>query len=580
MSNHANMRHTHPLRSPSRVVATVAALGTMLALLIATPSHGQEELSTQILRGVVPPVGFGASLFVETDGLPTGVTVGPDGRVYVTAVTTDSFISEGKVFAFEDLGGVAGPSQEVAAGLDQPLGLTFGPDGTLYVSENADNRGRVTALHDEDGDGVRETHRTVIQNLPNGRHQTNGLTFGPDGWLYVANGNATDDGIYCGPEPVSPQECPAPEVKPWSGAIIKVDPAWTDVDLLADVDLQDPDAFEDPDRIGYEEVLVAEGFRNIYGVEFSPTHPGHAYTVMNGSDNPSSSEPIYRTDVTDVTVQQDPLDPDPVARPVIDDMGFPSCLYDPHWNDFPLPETGHDHPGTFVPQDNPRQEVIDEFGRCRKTRVTIPIEFAEEGHEGTSGVAFAQGDGLPERYQGDLFYAEWGSLWNLNGGHVTGHKVIHADIDDDGLITRQREFLTTPLPIDVTFDPDGVMYVADMSGFVLRVEHLADTPGEMTVRMVQGQFVPQVVSVPRRTTVTWVNEDMSAHSVRAEQAIVQEPPLLRSGSEIDSDGDVEPSGTHSHAFGDLAGTWVYGSDATSTDELTMRGAVVVTPVNR
>lgn len=545
----------------------------MPLVVVATPSHGQEELSTQMLRGVSPPAGFGTSVLVETGALPTSVTVGPDERVYITALEADF---SGKVLAYEDLGGVAGPSEEIASGLEQPLGITFGPDGTLYVSETvaADNRGRVTAFEDADGDGTFESRRTVIENLPNGRHQTNGLTFGPDGWLYIANGNATDDGIFCGPEPLFAAECPVPEVKPWSGAILKVHPDWTDVDLLADVDT-DPAAFDDPDRIGVEEVLVAEGFRNIYGIDFSPNHPNMLYTTMNGSDNPSSSEPIYRTDVTDTVVGADGTE-----RPVIDDMGFPSCLYDPHWNDFPFPETGHDHPGTFIPQDNPREEVIEEFGRCRKNRVAIPIEFTSEGHEGTSGVAFVRGENFPERYQGDFFYAEWGSLWNLNGGHVTGHKLIHADVDEDGMITRQREFLTTPLTIDVTFGPDGVMYVADMSGFILRVEHLADTPGEVTVRMVQGQFVPQVVSVPRRTTVRWVNEDMSAHSIRADQAVVETPPLLRSGDQMDSPGDVEPGGSHAHAFGDLAGTWVYRSNTTATDEATMHGTVVVAPVNR
>jgi uncharacterized protein YjiK len=67
---------------------------------------------------------------------PSGVEVGPDGRLYVLS-------SEQQALAvFNRSGGL-----EAAAGLNarllpQPEGLTFGPDGTLYIASEAARRDR------------------------------------------------------------------------------------------------------------------------------------------------------------------------------------------------------------------------------------------------------------------------------------------------------------------------------------------------------------------------------------------------------------------------------------------------------
>lgn len=572
------------------MTSLVAAL--VASLTFVSPVRG-DTISTQVIRGLTVPVGFGATVFAETGAfLPTSLTFGPDGRLYVAAITANlsgegEGFAEGKILAFEDLGGIGGAPQEVASGLSATLGVAFGPDGTMYASDNTNpfaegQRGAVVAFTDGDGDGTFEQRRTLLKNIPNGRHQTNGLAIGADGMLYVANGNATDDGVECGPAltPGGSEDCTSGEVevKPWSGSIIRVDPAWEEVDLLEDVVVDDNDVADE--YLDDEQVLVAEGFRNIYDLDFWPGDPTLLYTWMNGSDNPSSSEPLYRTDIDDTRVVGADPDGTPVEGPVVDDMGFPSCLYDPHTNAFPLPEFGHDHPGIFTPEDNPNPRVIEQFGPCPRNTVVRPIEFTTEGHEGTSGLAFERGDDFPERYDGDLFLVQWGSLWNLSGAQVTGHKIMHIDIGPDGRVERRREFMTSPLPIDVTFGPDGAMYVADMAGVIYRIEHLTDTPDPVEITMTNGQFVPQVVAVPERTTIRWVNEDSAAHTVTAVQAVtpegVPEEPALRPGSEIDSDGDIPPGGSHEYAFGDQSGTWVYRSAGGEA----MQGAIVVVPHGR
>ncbi len=541
-----------------RRTARPALAAVVLAGLVAPLGAEADAVSTQVLRGVTVPVGFGAGVFAETPrGLPTSITFGPDDRLYATVV--DPSFTSSSIVAFEDLGGVAGQGQTVATGFTISLGLAFGPDGTLYVSDTEDNRGQVVALTDGNDDGTFETRRTLVKNLPNGQHQTNGMVVGPDGMLYVANGNATDDGLECGPEPANPIECPAPEVLPWSGSVLRVDPTWQDVDLLTDVSVGQ----RVEGQLHADDVLVAKGLRNVYDVDLLPSDPSKLYTWMNGSDDPASSEPLYRTDISDG---------------VVDDMGFPSCLYDPHPNPYPEPYVGHDHPGNPEPENSSNPAVLEQFGPCKKASVVRPIAFTTEGHEGITGLTFERDSGLPARYDGDLFVAEYGGWWNLNGAQVTGRKILHVDVDEAGAVVAQREFMTSQMPMDVVFGPDGALYVADLGGVIFRVVHVADTPGSVTVEMVNGQFVPQLVTVPRRTTVTWVNKDARPHDVKATQAVVPAlgAPLLRPGSEIDSPGPVAPGAQHSYTFGDQASAYAY----TSSSGAAMRGAIVVAPADR
>jgi glucose/arabinose dehydrogenase len=552
-----------------------------------------ESLLPQALRGLTVPAGFGVGTFAQTPGfLPTSLTFGPDGRLYVAVIqgvaAANGFqvLGAGQIVAFEDLGGVGGPGQVVAEGFNQLLGITFGPDGILYASDNSENKGRIQALKDANEDGVYEERRVVLHNIPNGRHQTNGMVFGPDGMLYVANGNATDDGIECGPPDGEP--CPTPEVKPWTGAILRVDPAWDNVDLQAEVVVDADQAFAE-DGMDDESVLISPGYRNIYDVDFWPGDPSMIYTPMNGSDFPASNEPLFRTDVNDTKVVGQDAQGNPILGPVIDDAGFPSCLYGPHNNTWPIPEgLGHPHPESFTPEDNPNSAVTDKFGTCRKNDVLRPIMFFREAHNGTSGMAFERGDNFPERYDGDLFVAEWGSIWNTNGASPTGHKVTQIEIDPaTGLVERKREFMTSPLPIDVTFGPDGALYVADMAGAIYRVVHVLDTPDMATVEITAGQFVPQIVAIPKDTSVLWVNLDTVAHNVRTQarvwasepQACVVPASIGLPCNEMDSPGDIAPNKSHKHTFGDIEGVWKYESTANATDA-GMQGAVVVAPVDR
>jgi glucose/arabinose dehydrogenase len=401
------------MRRRPRLVAIVAA-----AAALAAPAGASGA----------PEPGFVVTPFAHTGGTATSLAFSPDGEtLYVTESTG------GAVLAF-DANGVA---TTFAEDLRSPLGVVAGPDGSVYVSDAEAARegpfglrtyGRVTRLRDTDGDGVADKRNVVLRNLPNGRHNTNGLAFGPEGKLYVANGNSTDDGVEGGEA----------EVEPWSGSVVRVDPRAKNVSVT---------------KLP-RSALVAHGWRNVYDLAFSPLDPTKLFVPMNGVDdarpdstaeNPvdpnlaDSDDLLYLTDVDDAAV---------------DDFAFPSCLYN-------LADRGN-----LEPFQNPNPKVIEQFGRCRKRRVPRPV--ASFGlHPSANGLAFQTSDAWGTDYLNDLFVTEWGSLF----GDPAGHKIVRVRLDETGTkVESQSDFLEMDTPLDVTFDQEGVMYVADFSGTIFKVD--------------------------------------------------------------------------------------------------------------
>jgi glucose/arabinose dehydrogenase len=288
--------------------------------------------------------------------------------------------------------------------------------------------GRVWRVIDTDGDGVADKQYVVLKDLPNGRHNTNGMAFGPDGMLYVTNGNSTDDGVEGGES----------EVLPWSGSLVRVDPDAKNVSLV-----------ELPRR----KTLVATGWRNVYDVAFSPVDPDMAFVPMNGVDDARKGSTGENPVDPDLEDSDDALFATDVSDRKVDDFGFPSCLFN---------ETRQ---GDLEPYDNPNPDVIDKFGHCsRKT----PSPISSFGlHTSSDGLAFQVTDGWGADHKNDLFVAEWGSLF----GMPAGHDVIRVQLDDTGRkVVAQSSFLELDFPLDVTFDADGAMYVADFSGQIFKVD--------------------------------------------------------------------------------------------------------------
>ena len=412
------------------------ALGATLALflvasLVAVPASA-------VIAPVPTEPGFVVTPYATTGGTPSSLAFGRDTRegedgqrLYVADNAT------GNILVIDDLGGAGSQPTVFAEGFDGPLGVIAAKDGSLYVSDAETARkgpfgfrpyGRVWHVIDKDRDGVADDQYIVLKDLPNGRHNTNGLDFGPGGKLYVTNGNATDDGIEGGES----------EVLPWSGSVIRVNPKARNRSVA---------------DLSRRKALVATGWRNVYDLAFSPIDKSLMFVPMNGiddarkgstADNPvdpaleDSDDLLFATDVNDKR---------------IDHFGFPSCLYNVAKR------------GNLKPYNSPNPDVIDKFGKCPKK---VPRPVSSFGlHTSSDGLAFQKTNAWGADYKNDLFVAEWGSLF----GPPRGHDVIRVQLSKNGRkVTSQSVFMELDTPLDVAFDKSGAMYVADFSGHIFKVD--------------------------------------------------------------------------------------------------------------
>jgi plastocyanin len=251
-------------------------------------------------------------------------------------------------------GGVPGPAIPYATGVSAPLGVVVGSDGTLFVADShpaqtpgRGTAGRVWAIPPGGGDAA-EVGEVVVDELPNGRHNTNGMAI-RDGRLYITNGNSTDDGVSGGD----------PEM-PLSGTLISVPLDARDV------------VVGQPSESAI--TVHATGMRNVYDVEFR-NGTSDAWFTFNGPDpfDPWGEDLLLRSDVSQPSV----------------DFGFPGCLY------------GAGQATPWIQNPNPDvSDVCD--GTHKEPEQLMGL------HVSADGLAFGPEGGF---WDGDLFVAEWGNLF-------------------------------------------------------------------------------------------------------------------------------------------------------------------------
>jgi hypothetical protein len=208
--------------------------------------------------------GFFMEAYHECNFYPIQIAVATDDSLYATGIRPGwAGLAGGMVVKIvEDAATGAIIATDMAA-LKRPFGLAFhGPD--LYVSRASSytratggvltpvNTGAVTLLRDLDGDGVADYYHDVLDDLPGvwtpgTVHQNNGITFGPDGYLYTTVGVYGDR---------------SPTVHPFEGTILR---------SRAD---------------GSERVVFARGLRNPFDLVVGPD--GQLFCTDNDTDSPAA----------------------------------------------------------------------------------------------------------------------------------------------------------------------------------------------------------------------------------------------------------------------------------------------------
>jgi plastocyanin/glucose/arabinose dehydrogenase len=326
-------------------------------------------------------------------------------------------------------GGAPGPALPYVTGVSAPLGVTFSPDGTMFVADShpaatagRGTAGRVWAIP-PGGGNAGTVGQIVVDELPNGRHNTNGMEV-RDGRLYITNGNSTDDGV-AGGDPEAPLSGTLLSVPVGARGIVVGQP-------------------------GDEAIRVeAKGMRNIYDVAFRPG-TSEAWMPTNGLDaqDPWGEDTLLRTDVaatvtttttsgrkkkaTTTTVTED-------APP--DDFGFPGCVY------------GRDQATPYRQNLNPAvTDVCDGTHKAPEQLLGL--------HVSADGLAFGPQGGF---WDGDLVVALFG---NFSGSQMVGHELVRVPVDAAGNSQPPQDLLAGGLPLDVAFNGDD-LYVADFAAGVI-----------------------------------------------------------------------------------------------------------------
>jgi glucose/arabinose dehydrogenase/cytochrome c553 len=205
---------------------------TSLLLLLTSLTRAQPDKHSAAHLLHVPP-GFEATVYSEGQNfaLPTQLTFGPDGHLYVLSLTGSVFRlidADGDHFAEEvqtafwdgDRNYITPDNVEQVSGLPDQLfhaaGMAF-RDDVLYISDS----GRINTLEDRDDDGYYETLTTLVEGLVSLRyegHSNNGIAFGPDDKLYVSVGATTDHG---------------PLQEPQEARVLRMNPDGSDLEVFA-----------------------------------------------------------------------------------------------------------------------------------------------------------------------------------------------------------------------------------------------------------------------------------------------------------------------------------------------------------
>ncbi len=457
------------------------------------PSRGGGETAMDLARvvdaeDVAVPSGYRVEPVASGLTFPSGAVFDDEGRLYVI----ETGYSYGPAFGTPRLLRVDsdGTTTEIARGDDPPwFGAAF-HDGAFYLSANGASGGAKILRVGKDG-----TKTVVVAGLPgHGDHHTNAPVLGPDGLLYFGQGVTTNAGVvgidnyefgwlekrpalhdipcedialtgetFRTKNPLTPD--PDDEavtgayqafgvageagqvVKgqvPCTGSLLRVSPSGGDVEL------------------------VAWGFRNPWGVAFSPD--GRLFVTDNGYDERGSRPVFGGADLLwDVT---------------------PGAWYG--WPDYgggiPLATQRFDQ--LRIPR--PKPLLVE-----RNVEVPRPsARFAV--HSSSNGIAFSTSEAFG--FVGQAFVAQLGDMAPDVGKTLSpvGYRVVRVDPETGVIVPfalNRAKLGPASLvgggglerPIDVVFSPDGAtLYVVDFGVMTMGEDGPRPQPGTGVVWAIHG----------------------------------------------------------------------------------------------
>lgn len=468
------MKNFLPLRSLGILICFTILLSSCNMMKKASRVEAKRLFTperTYKTDGIKVPNGYKIELVTKELTYPTAVTFDEQGNVYVIEA---GYAYKPKTTKARLLKIKADGSRETIfeAETGPWTGLTF-YEGNFYVAEGAfeGKSGKVRKISKE-GNSI-----IIYEGLPTlGDHYTGELEVGPDGYLYFGNGTATNSAVvgkdnwkmgwmsdggnrdfhdtpcrdiilrgknYTTDNPLTA----GADDKATTGAYVPFGEATIDGQIIrGEVPCSGALYKMRPDGSDFQ--LIAWGFRNPYGLAFSPD--GQLYTTENGFDA-RGSRPVENSLDHLWKVEQNTW------------YGFPDYSGGVLLSDKSFVRLGEENAALLLkeyPQQPPKPVAL--FG----------IHSSSNGFDFSRSAAFG--------HKGKAFVAQFGDMSPITGSTSSpvGFKVVSVDVETGEVLDFVQNKKIGPAssadggglerPVSVSFSPDGnALYIVDFGNMVI-----------------------------------------------------------------------------------------------------------------
>jgi glucose/arabinose dehydrogenase len=402
-----------------RQFALLAGVGLLLCL--ALPGLNPRATRAQLPDTAGQDINFQQDTLNFTISSPASLAFGPDGRLYVAGASSISALT------LDPVTKNVLATEQIASDLDLVLGLAFDPATPspvkLYASrQNLDatqGYSGVVSTFTAPGWQRQDVITRLPSSVPHNNHMTNGLAFGPDGRLYIAQGSNADSGI---------ADPPGGQLffneTPLSAAILVADVHAQGFNGTITYDQQGSPVNDTVNQTGGDVHVFAPGTRNPYDLVWHSN--SHLYATDNGAMGKGTS------------------------LGCASEGGFTSTS-----DELNLIEEGNYYgaPNRNRGRFDERQCIYHSPQAGSGADFTAPIAILPT-HCSCDGIAEYTAGAFGGALQGDLIYAAWGRDFvgrmhlAANGRSVTTTSVLSSNFSS---------------PLDVVVGPDGTIYVAEFA---------------------------------------------------------------------------------------------------------------------